>query len=451
MTRTLLHNAIIVNDNLRYRGYVVVEGETIALVGAGDVPSDVAQICQAATDCRGAMLLPGVIDTHVHCREPGMTHKGTIASETRAAVAGGVTSILDMPNVAPPTTSAETLLAKQERAAATAATNYACYVGATHDNIEWLVDGVDYSRVPGIKVFMGSSTGGMLLDDESALHRLFANAPARIAVHSEDEGIIRQNLAEFRAHYGDDIPLRCHPLIRSAEACVASTRRAIALAEATGARLHVLHVTTAAELELLATTRANVTAEACVGHLALCDDDYDTLGTRIKVNPAVKTAADRDALRRAVASGAIATVSTDHAPHLLSEKAKPYVTCPSGMPLVQFSLVTMLELARQGHFGVERVVEVMSHAPARLFGIECRGFIAPGNFADLTLVAPDDAGHTISDADVLSPCGWTPLTGLTVHHRVVTTWVNGHQAYHAGQVSPTLSGQPLRFTSTHHP
>ena len=446
MKRTLLHNAIIVNDNSRYHGYVVIEDETIAQVGSGEAPNDLAQSCHTVTDCQGAYLLPGVIDTHVHCREPGMTHKGDIASETRAAVAGGVTSVLDMPNVSPPTTSAEALLAKQERAAATAATNYACYVGATRDNIDWLVNEVDYSRVPGIKVFMGSSTGGMLLDDDSALHRLFERAPVIIAVHSEDEGIIRQNLAEFRARYGEDIPLSCHPLIRSAEACVASTRRAIALAEATGAHLHLLHVTTAAELELLADTHANVTAEACVGHLLFCDDDYDTLGPRIKVNPAIKTAADRDALRRAVASGAITTVSTDHAPHLLSEKAKPYTTCPSGMPLVQFSLVAMLELARQGHFTIERVVEAMCHAPARLFGIERRGFIAPGYYADLTLVAPDDAGHTITDADVLSPCGWTPLTGFTTHHRIVTTLLNGQVAYHNGSLSPTLHSQALHFS-----
>lgn len=442
----LIYNARLVLDRAIKTGYVLINEDKIQEVAAGDPDGHLLDVCNQCINAHGAWLLPGVIDTHVHFREPGLTHKATIASESLAAVAGGVTSYIDMPNVVPPTVTLEALEDKWSRAEKDSVANYSFYVGATAGNVDMLVHDVDYSRVPGVKVFLGSSTGGMLVDDARVLRRIFAEVPALIAVHSEDEMMIRAGMERARQQYGEDVPVQCHPLIRSEEACYQSTRRAVELARELGTRLHVLHLTTARELELFAPgdlASKRITAEACVGHLWFSDQDYLRMGNRIKVNPAIKTVADRDALRCAVASGVIDIVSTDHAPHTLAEKSQKYLKSPSGMPLAQFSLVTMMELGRQGWFSIEQVIEKMCHAPARLFGIAGRGYLRTGYQADLVMVEEVSQGYTLSDHDVRSSCGWTPLAGMVAHHRVTHTWVNGMDVYPvAPQCTPA---QELRF------
>ncbi len=442
----LIYNARLVLDRAILTGYVLINEDKIQEVAAGDPDGHLLDVCNQCINAHGAWLLPGVIDTHVHFREPGLTHKATIAGESLAAVAGGVTSYIDMPNVVPPTVTLEALEDKWSRAEKDSVANYSFYVGATAGNVDMLVHDVDYSRVPGVKVFLGSSTGGMLVDDARVLRRIFAEVPALIAVHSEDEMMIRAGMERARQQYGEDVPVQCHPLIRSEEACYQSTRRAVELARELGTRLHVLHLTTARELELFAPgdlASKRITAEACVGHLWFSDQDYLRMGNRIKVNPAIKTVADRDALRRAVASGVIDIVSTDHAPHTLAEKSQKYLKSPSGMPLAQFSLVTMMELARQGWFSIEQVIEKMCHAPARLFGIAGRGYLRTGYQADLVMVEEVSQGYTLNDHDVRSSCGWTPLAGMVAHHRVTHTWVNGMDVYPvAPQCTPA---QELRF------
>lgn len=442
----IIYNALLALDNAIIKGYVLIDGENIKEVAAGDPDGHLIDQCDSSVDADGAWLMPGVIDTHVHFREPGLTHKATIAGESRAAVAGGVTSFIDMPNVVPPTVTLDALRDKWHRAEQSSMANYSFYVGATATNTDMLIHDIDYTRVPGVKVFLGSSTGGMLVNDSQVLRRIFAQVPALIAVHSEDEDMIRAGMQRARAQYGDDVPVRSHPVIRSSEACMECTRRAVSMAQELGTRLHVLHVTTAQELNLFTAgelSHKRITAEACVGHLWFSDRDYDRLGNRIKVNPAIKTDADRQALRRAVASGVIDVVSTDHAPHTREEKSQKYLKSPSGMPLAQFSLVAMLELAEQGLFTFSQVVEKMCHAPARLFGIAQRGFLRAGFRADMVLVRRVPDGYLLTDADVLSSCGWTPLDGTLLHHRVERTWVNGVEVYpHEPQHSPA---QALRF------
>ena len=440
----LIYNALLALDDSIEAGYVVIDCDKIQQVSVGMPDSHLMDACDSRQDAQGALLMPGVIDTHVHFREPGLTHKASIASESRAAVAGGITSYIDMPNVVPPTVTVEALEDKWDRAAKDSLANYSFYIGATASNVDMLIHDIDYARVPGVKVFLGSSTGGMLVDDAAVLRRIFAEVPALIAVHSEDETMIRHNMERAKARYGEDIPVAMHPLIRSEEACYECTRRAVELARELGTHLHVLHLTTARELELFdGPDDKHITAEACVGHLCFSDEDYTRLGTRIKVNPAVKTADDRDALRRAVASGCINVVSTDHAPHTLEEKSQKYLKSPSGMPLAQFSLVSMLELAVEGWFNKCVVVERMCHAPARLFGIANRGFLRPGYKADMVLVEEVPQGWTIDDDDVLSSCRWTPMKGATMHHRVVRTWVNGVEVY--PNQPPFSPAEPLRF------
>lgn len=444
----LIYNATLVNEGVSALGFVAIDNGIITEVGYGMPSPELMQCATTRTDAHGDLLMPGVIDDHVHMREPGLTHKADLASESRAAVAGGITSFMDMPNVVPPTTTLETLEDKFSRAAQKSVANYSFYIGATATNIETLRQ-VDYSRVCGVKVFLGSSTGGMLLDDDAALRRLFGTVPTLIAAHCEDEAVIHANRKHYQQLYGEYIPVRVHPLVRSREACVQSTRRAVQLARETGARLHVLHITTADELALFDSTTPlpdkRITAEACVGHLWFCDEDYARLGNRIRVNPAVKTDADRAALRRAVATGLIDVVATDHAPHLLSDKCENNVKVASGMPLAQFSLVTMLELALLGAFTTAQVVQAMCHAPATLFGIDRRGFLRKGFHADLVQVRRDDNGTLITDQSVISKCAWTPLAGTMMHHRVVRTWVNGHRAFDQGVIDDSRTGQPLTF------
>lgn len=441
MTKLLVHNGTIVNDGRRFRGYVAAEGEFITAVGEGDAPAALLAGATDIIDADGGLILPGVIDDQVHFRDPGLTHKGDIATESRAAAAGGVTSFMDMPNTKPPTVTMEAVEAKLERAAAVSQTNYAFFIGATNDNLDQLLR-ADYTRVPGVKLFLGSSTGNMLVDREATLDRIFSEVPALIAIHSEDEATISANMARVRAERGDDLPVELHPQVRSREACVISTRRAIERARRFSTRLHVLHVSTADEVAMFEPDRPEdkrITSEVCVHHLWFSDDDYSRLGTRIKMNPAIKTDADREALRRGLVEGRIDIVATDHAPHLTEEKAgkgTDRLSAASGAPMVQWSLAVMLELADRGCWDYELVVEKMCHAPARLYGVDRRGYLRPGYYADIAVVATGTP-YTVTDADAIGRCGWTPLDGTVLHHRVTACRVNG--------ASPGERPLPLRF------
>lgn len=447
MDKTVIHNAIVVNEGTRFHGYVVIDGERIEMVGRGDAPAQLLNNANVVHDAGGAYLLPGCIDDQVHFRDPGLTHKADMATESRAAVAGGVTSFMDMPNTIPQTTTLDALNDKHKRAAEVSVANYSFFIGATNENIDTLLS-CDYSKVPGVKLFLGASTGNMLVDNSDALNRIFSEVPSLIAIHSEDEEVIRRNREAMMARYGEDVPVEEHPNIRSVEACYKSTERAVAMAKAHRARLHVLHISTAKELTLLTNeplSEKKITAEVCAHHLWWTADDHATLGTRIKWNPAIKTANDRQALREGLNSGLIDIVATDHAPHLLSEKQGGALKAASGAPLVQFSLPMMLQLADEGIFTVEKVVDVMAHRPTQLFKIENRGYIRPGYYADLTIVAPQSP-YMVTDEMVLSRCGWTPLAGTTLNNKVQSTYVNGHRVYHKGDIDDSCHGKALKFT-----
>lgn len=424
--KLVIHNAELVNEDRRVRGYVAVGDDgRIAAVAEGPAPDiHAAEI----VDARGCWLVPGAIDAHVHCRQPGATHKGDIATETAAAALGGVTSVMDMPNTSPPTTTLEAWEEKMRVGLATASTNYAAWLGATADNLEELLQ-ADYSRVPGVKVYMGSTTGGLLLDDTSALAQIFSRVRALVAVHAEDNGIISRTTRRLRAHYGRQqvIPVTAHAAIRPASACSRAVESAVSLAEMHHARLHICHVSSRAELAILASADPSlVTAEACVGHLWWCDDDYRRLGSRIKCNPSIKSADDRRALRQAVWSGRLQTVATDHAPHLLSEKVDGALKAPSGFPTIQYSLPMILTLAMREGIDPATVVRRMCHAPADLFGIEERGYLRPGYWADMALVDPSRPCR-VTDYGAAGRCGWTPLAGETLDCTVIRTWVNGQR------------------------
>lgn len=441
-----IHNARIVNLGREYTGYVAIDGEFIHAMGDGAAPEALLAASQEVIDAAGMLLIPGCIDDHVHFREPGLTHKADIASESRAAVAGGVTSYMDMPNTKPLTITHEALEEKFDIAARSSVANYSFFIGATNDNIDTLLS-IDNKRVAGVKLFLGSSTGNMLVDESDVLHRLFRECRTLISVHSEDEAIIRERRAFYTGRFGEDLSVFYHPLIRSAEACYVCTERAVELARRYGTRLHVAHISTARELELFwaePLLDKRITAEACVHHLWFTDNDYASLGTRIKCNPAIKTTADRNALRDAVNNGAIDLIATDHAPHLLSEKQGGALTAASGSPYVQFSLIMMLELVRQGVFSTVTVVEKMCHAPAMLYNIDRRGILRPGYYADIVLI-DTNTRHTVTKEDVLSKCGWSPLEGTTFHSRVVKTFVNGKCIYSDGVVADNLVSHPLKF------
>jgi len=437
---TLIRHATLVNEGECHKGSLLIsEGRISAIVRDGDMDMENAQVI----DAQGAFLLPGVIDEHVHMREPGLTRKATMESETRAAAAGGVTSVLDMPNVVPQTTTLERWEERNEMGARNCHVNYAFYLGATNDNLEEILR-LDPSRIPGVKLFMGSSTGNMLVDREDALRKIFAQCPTLLMTHCEDTKRINCRMAELQMRFGDDPEVCHHPQIRDVEACFASTALAVRLAQQTGARLHVAHITTEKELSLFQSGNSKITAEVCLPHLWFSSEDYERLGTRIKCNPAVKSLSDREALRRALNDGTILTVATDHAPHLLEEKQGGCRKAASGMPMVQFSLPAMLTLASQGVLPIERVVELMCHAPARLFGIEQRGFLRPGYWADLVLVRPQ-SWQVTSDI-VESLCGWSPLEGQELTWRVERTWVNGQQVWNGKHADTAILGQPLRFS-----
>ena len=439
-----ISNAVIVNEGKQFAGSVVIDNGIIReVLKEGDVPS---QACDEEIDAKGCYLIPGAIDDHVHFRDPGLTHKADMASETAAAAAGGVTSFMDMPNCNPQTTTLEALNAKFEDAATKCVVNYSFYFGATNNNVHVLKE-LDKTRVCGVKLFMGASTGNMLVDRMEALRTVFSEAGMLIATHCEDQHTIRENTERFRQEYGEDPDITCHPLIRSEEACYRSSALAVQLAKETNARLHVLHVSTARELELFEDkplSEKRITAEACVSHLFFCDEDYQTLGARIKCNPSIKTRADRDALRRALSTNRIDVVGTDHAPHLLTEKQGGALKAVSGMPSIQFSLVSLFELVHEGVLTVEQLVQKMCHAPAELYQIEKRGYIRPGYWADLVLVNPNSEWTVTADC-IQSKCGWSPMEGKCFHARVEKTFVNGTLAYADGKVNTANRGKALVF------
>lgn len=439
MSTTIIRNASIVNEGKTLLGTLVIQDETIKDIVGGDTDVDVS--ADTVIDATGLYLLPGVIDDHVHFRDPGLTHKADMDTESRAAAAGGVTSVLDMPNVSPLTTTLETWQQRMDIARGKMHVNYAFFIGATNNNVEEILR-IPTDKYPGVKLFMGSSTGNMLVDREEALRQIFARSPKIIMAHCEDTGTITRNMAQAKQLYGDDPDVIHHPEIRSRQACYDSSSLAVRMARESGARLHIAHITTKEEIDLLG---GNITGEACVAHLLYCDADYRRLGSLIKCNPAIKTAADRDALRRAIADGRISVVATDHAPHLLSEKQGGAAKAASGMPMVQFSLVSMLELVSQGVLSMERMVELMSHNPARLFGIKNRGFLLPGMKADLVLVGRDELSYTIKESDILSRVHWSPRTGDSLHWRVHKTWVNGRLVWDGNTVDASVHGQALEF------
>ena len=416
---------------------------------ASDVVAGIGSMAQKETfpgpyqeiDLKGACVLPGIIDDQVHFRQPGLTHKGDIASESLAALKGGVTSFMDMPNTKPQTLTQDLLAQKYRMGAEDSHVNYSFYMGCSEDNLNEVLK-TDPRDVCGIKLFLGSSTGNMLVEDPAYLEALFANAPTIVAAHCEEESIIRQNTADFKARYGDAAPFSIHPLVRSAEACYQSSSKAAALARKHGAKLHILHLSTAKELELLGDD--GISGEICVHYLWFSDQDYGKYGWRMKCNPAIKTAEDREALRRAVKSGKL-VVATDHAPHTYEEKQKPYFECPSGSPWVGHSLPMMLELVHQGIFSLTEVVEAMCHRPARLFQIAGRGFLRPGYAADLAVVDPGQAWQ-VDKSNIDYKCGWSALEGQVLHGKVLSTFVNGNLVYDRGEVlMPGYRGERLLF------
>jgi dihydroorotase len=443
MSTLALVNARLVNEGRIVDANVLIRGERIERIGQEPPPQGAEVI-----DLGGKHLLPGVIDDQVHCREPGLTHKATLATESLAAICGGVTSFLDMPNTRPPTVDRAMLAAKRRIAAATCYANYGFYLGATNDNLEE-IKAVGPDEACGVKVFMGASTGNMLVDDPRTLDAIFSEARLPVATHCEDSPLIWENERRFRERYGENVPIEAHPLIRSAEACYKSSSLAVDLARRHGTRLHVLHLSTARELELFEPgpiAGKRITAEVCVHHLWFEQSSYATLGAKIKCNPAIKTAADREALQSAVRTGRIDVIATDHAPHTLEEKARPYFESPSGLPLVQHSLLMLLEQHRDGLFSLEQIVEKTAHNPATLFGIVDRGFVREGHYADLAAV--DFSRTTRVDAgQVRYKCGWSPFEGMEFHAAVDLTIQNGAIVYRDGAPTGVRAAQALQFRS----
>lgn len=445
MKQSIIHNAIVINEGQRFRGGVIIEGEFIAKIFRGDLPE--SQMEQAGLiDAEERWLIPGAIDDQVHFREPGLTHKGEIATESMAALAGGVTSYMEMPNTNPQTTTQKELQKKYDRAAAVSAVNYSFYMGATNNNLDEVLK-TDPRKVCGIKVFMGSSTGNMLVDDQETLGEIFKNAPTLVATHCEDEAIIKRNIEIYRAKYGEVVPISRHPKIRSAEACFKSSSKAVELASKYDTRLHVLHISTADEMVLFQpgpVKDKKITAEVCVHHLWFEEKDYIAYGTRIKWNPAVKSANDRTALWEALLDDRIDVIATDHAPHTLDEKSHPYFKAPSGGPLVQHSVTAMFEFVRQGRLTAEKVVEKMCHAPADLFRIDRRGYIREGYYADLVLINPNKS-WTVCPENIIYKCGWSPFEGTTFSTQVSKTFINGQLAYDRGHIEESVRGKRLEF------
>lgn len=423
---TLFREAHIVNEGEVVVGDVLVMGDRIAKVGK-NLEADDAEIVNA----KGMWLMPGIIDDQVHFREPGLTHKAELSTESKAAAAGGVTSFMEMPNTVPQALTQRLLEDKYERAAEVSAVNYSFFMGASNNNIEEVLK-TDPKRVCGVKVFMGSSTGDMLVDEKTVLEGIFKESPTIVATHCEEEEVVRANMAKAKERWGENVPISQHPIIRSEEACYRSSSKAIELATKLGTRLHILHISTAKELDLFDGTKPlkekKITAEACIHHLWFTDADYEEKGTYIKWNPAVKAQSDRDAIRAALLDGRIDVIATDHAPHTVEEKSNSYFKAPSGGPLVQHGLPAMLELVHQGHISVEKVIDLMCHKVAELFEIKDRGYIREGYKADLALVNPN-ANWTVTGENILYKCGWSPFTGYEFKSHVIGTWVNGTRVW----------------------
>ena len=440
--RILISDPIIVNNGEQFQGSIVVNnGKIVEILREDELPR---LPCDNIIEATGLYLIPGVIDDHVHFREPGLTEKATIATESCAAAAGGVTSFMEMPNTVPQTTTLEALKEKYAIAANDSIINYSFFFGATNRNVADF-EKLNAKKCCGIKLFMGSSTGNMLVDRREELEKIFAEAKRLelpVAVHCEDGSIITANSKRIKEEAGEDPDVKYHPLIRSAEACYESTKCAVELARRFGTQLHVMHISTARELELLGDS--NITAEATPAHLTFCDKDYARLGTKIKCNPAIKSEEERDALRKAVADGRIDLIGTDHAPHLPKDKVGGALKAASGMPSIQFSLLAMLKLVDEGVFTLETLVEKMCHAPARIFNINKRGFIEKGNYADFVLLNPD-APHTVTADSIISKCGWSPFEGETFNWAVEQTWVNGECAYKNGTLNDEVHGKALTF------
>lgn len=444
MKKTLIKNARIVTDGTITDGDVYIEGDTIIEIADSISAKDAQTVI---IDAEGQYLLPGVIDDQVHFREPGLTHKGTIASESAAAVAGGITTYFEMPNTSPQTTTIEEWEHKMDIASRDSFANYAFMFGGTNDNLEEILK-VDINRVPALKLFLGSSTGNMLVDDPAILKKIFSNVKMRIALHCEDEATIKANLQKAIDTYGDAIPVDQHAVIRDVDACYISSSQAVQLAKETGARIHVFHLSTGKETSLFTNDKEiedkQITAEVCIHHLWFTDADYKEKGAFIKWNPAVKSVSDRDALWEALLDDRIDVIATDHAPHKLEEKNNAYLNCPSGGPLVQHALPAMMQFVDKGRITVEKVVEKMCHNPARLFDIADRGYIRPGYKADLVLVHPNNP-WTVKKDNILAACGWSPFEGVTFKSRITHTFVNGALVYKNFKVAPEKAAQAVTF------
>lgn len=444
MNRILIKNAKIVNEGTIFEGDLLIEDKFIVEIAESiSAKSSTTKII----DAEGNYLIPGAIDDQVHFREPGLTHKGNIASESRAAVAGGITSFIEQPNTVPNAVTQELLEQKYQIASETSFANYSFMMGGTNDNLEEVLK-TNPKNVAGIKLFLGSSTGNMLVDNEEVLEKIFSSTPMLIAVHCEDEATIKANLEKYKAEYGDDVPATVHHLIRSEEACYISSSKAIALAKKTGARLHIFHLSTAREMELFTNKipleEKKITAEVCIHHLWFTNEDYAKKGNFIKWNPAVKTEKDRDALWEALLDDRIDVIATDHAPHTLEEKSLPYLQAPSGGPLVQHAVVAMFEAHHQGKISVEKIVEKMAHNPAKIFKIEKRGFIKEGYYADLAIVNPGMPWNVKKD-NILYKCGWSPFEGYNFKSRITHTFVNGQLVYNNFKVKNVQCGERLLF------
>ncbi len=444
MNTYLIRNAKIVNEGAVFEGDILIENEIIKEIAEKISPK--SSNC-VIIDAEGSYVIPGAIDDQVHFREPGLTHKGTIETESRAAVAGGITSFIEQPNTVPNAVTQELLEDKYQIASQTSYANYSFMMGGTNDNLEEVLK-TNPRNVAGIKLFLGSSTGNMLVDNPEVLEKIFSSTKMLIAVHCEDEATIKANTQKYKEEYGDDIPMKYHHLIRSAEACYLSSSKAIELAKKTGARLHVFHLSTAKEMDLFANKipleEKQITAEVCVHHLWFTDADYDSKGSLIKWNPAVKTQEDKDALWKALLDDRIDVIATDHAPHTLEEKTNPYMTCPSGGPLVQHAVVAMFEAHHQGKISVEKIVEKMCHNPAKIFKIEKRGFIKEGYYADIAIVNAY-LPWNVKKENILYKCGWSPFEGYNFKSRITHTFVNGKLVYHNGKVKEAKVGQRLLF------
>jgi dihydroorotase len=440
---TLIKNATIVNENKIFKGDVLIENEIITAVSSKITPTKNVNVI----DAQGRYLIPGFIDDQVHFREPGLTHKANIATESRAAIAGGITTFIEMPNTVPQATTQDLLEDKFKIAAIDSYANYSFMFGGTNNNLEELLK-TDPRKVAGIKLFLGSSTGNMLVDNEEVLEKIFSSTKMIISVHCEDEATIKRNTATYIQKYGDDIPMKYHPIIRSEEACYLSSSKAIELAKKTGARLHVFHISTEKETHLfrndIPLEEKQITSEVCIHHLWFSDKDYEEKGTHIKWNPAVKTEADRQGLWKALLDDRIDVLATDHAPHTLEEKNNSYTKAPSGGPLVQHAFVALLEKVKEGVISIEKLVEKISHNPAKLFQIEKRGFIKEGYFADLVLIDTNKP-QTVSKENILYKCGWSPFEGATFSSRITHTFVNGNLVYNNGVFNDKIKGKRITF------